>query len=494
MHCTQLLRSISLLLLVGTAGCVPPTEPDPGPPNLLFVITDDQRFDMMGNMNPDLHTPTMDWLVAHGVRFEEAFVTTPICAASRASLLAGVVERTHRYTFITPPLAPSFTNNSYPALLKQAGYQTAHIGKFGVNVTDGAIDSMFTVFESLHRNPYFKEQPDGSLRHLTDITADRAIAFLEDAVLPAADTADVAPFALTLSFNAPHAEDSDERQYIWPAAMDTLYQNLSVPEPPLAAPAFHESLPGFLRNPDINMNRYRWFWRFDTPEKAINMTKGYYRMISGVDAALERVMRTLDTLGMADNTVVVLMGDNGYFLGERGYAGKWLALEPSIRVPLLLYDPRHPEYAGRKPTAMALNVDIAPTLLDLAGVTIPDAMQGRSLLPVANEAVDDTWRTDFFIEHLMDHKQIVKHEGVRDATFKYTRYFELEPMYEELYYFASDSLETENLVDDPEYADVLAAMRARTDELRDAYGGVYTPHEDIPSWCAPPVHSRRTGN
>ncbi len=169
---------LALLLLISTScDTQPATE---GPPNLLFIITDDQRFDMMGNMNPALHTPTMDWLAENGVRFENAFVTTPICAASRASLLTGLVERTHRFTFITPALAENFTTTSYPAVLRKAGYRTSHIGKFGVKVTEGAIDTMFTVFQELNRNPYFKPQEDGTERHLTDITADHAIDFLEE--------------------------------------------------------------------------------------------------------------------------------------------------------------------------------------------------------------------------------------------------------------------------------------------------------------------------
>ncbi len=263
--------------------------------------------------------------------------------------------------------------------------------------------------------------------------------------------------------------------------MDTLYQSLEIPEPPLAAPAFHEALPEFLRNPEINMNRYRWFWRFDTPEKAKEMTKGYYRMISGVDAALGRVFDRLDALGLAGNTVIVLMGDNGYYLGERGYAGKWLSHEPSIRVPLLVYDPRHPEYAGKRPTAMSLNIDVAPTLLDLAGVDVPANMQGKSLIPVIEDGPDASWRNDFFVEHLMDHKQIVKHEGVRGDRYKYARYFELDPVYEELYDFVNDPLEQENLVGNAAFDEVLDQMRKRTDEMRDAYGGPYQPHTEPPA-------------
>ena len=469
----RVISGLFFLLFMGCAG-----EPESaGPPNLLFIITDDQRFDMMGNMNPALHTPNMDWMVEHGVRFEHAFVTTPICAASRASLLSGVVERTHRFTFITPALAEQFTNISYPALLRRAGYRTAHIGKFGVKVTDGAIDTMFTVFGELNRNPYFKEQEDGSLKHLTDITADDGIAFLEEGVAQH----EAQPFALTLSFNAPHAEDSDEQQYFWPTAIDTFYQSLNIPDPPLSDPAFHNALPEFLRDPEINMNRFRWFWRFDNPDKAKAMTKGYYRMITGVDAAVGRVFEALEALNLADNTVVILMGDNGYFVGERGYAGKWLPHEPSIRVPLLLYDPRHPEYAGKKPVQMALNIDIAPTLLDLAGINKPGQMQGESLIPLLDTAPPANWRTDFFVEHLMDHKQIIKHEGVRGERWKYARYFEMNPVYEELYDFIADPLEQHNLAGNPEQAARLNQMRQRTDQLRDDYGGPYKPHTEPPA-------------
>ena len=473
----RLASGLLFLLLMGCGGAPEPT----GPPNLLFIITDDQRFDMMGNMNPALHTPTMDWMVENGVRFENAFVTTPICAASRASLLAGVVERTHRFTFITPPLAEQFTDTSYPALLRRAGYRTGHIGKFGVKVTEGALDTMFTVFKELNRNPYFKEQEDGSLKHLTDITADDAITFLKEGASSTSTQSPSQPFALTLSFNAPHAEDSDEQQYFWPTAMDTLYQSLVIPDPPLSDPAFHNALPDFLSDPEINMNRFRWFWRFDNPVKAKEMTKGYYRMISGVDAAVARVFETLEELGMADNTVVILMGDNGYYVGERGYAGKWLSHEPSIRVPMLVYDPRHPEYAGKRPVDMALNIDIAPTLLDLAGIDVPEQMQGRSLMPLITSESDVNWRTDFFVEHLMDHKQIVKHEGVRGDQWKYARYFEIEPVYEELYNFVDDPLEQNNLAGNPDFADVLIRMRQRTSQLRDDYGGPYKPHTEPPA-------------
>ncbi|KPK57796.1 MAG: hypothetical protein AMS21_11105 [Gemmatimonas sp. SG8_38_2] len=434
-------------------------------PNLLLITTDDQRFDMLGNMHPFLETPHMDLLASQGLRFENAFVTTPICAASRASILTGLVERTHQFTFATPPLAVRFTDLSYPALLREAGYHTGFIGKFGVTTEPGVTDTMFDTYVPLSPAPYLKQLEDGSVRHLTDITADASIEYLRS-------TAGTSPFALTVSFNAPHADDGDERQYIWPEAMDGKYSDVTIPDPPLSEPAFFTALPEFLQ--DASLNRVRWYWRFDTPEKARQMTRGYLRMISGVDAAIGRILGELESLGIADNTIVLLMSDNGYFLGERGYAGKWLPHDLSIRVPLVVYDPRvEDRLRGSTPSMLVLNIDIAPTLLDLAGVAVPTSMQGRSLVPLlAGESPDD-WRTDFFVEHLFEHPEIPKHEGVRGERFKYARYFEQVPVYEELYDLLADPLEARNLAGNPDYLAILDELRGRTDELRDEYGGPF---------------------
>jgi len=465
---------ISFLLLVSVLSCAEEEIADisDDQPNILFVITDDQRWDMMGNVNPDLHTPEMDRLAEDGLRFENAFVTTSICAASRASMLTGLVERTHGFTFITPPLDSQFTDLSFPTLLRGAGYRTGHIGKFGVKVHDGAIDKMYDVYEELNRNPYFKasqkEGEEGSLQHLTDLIGDRSEAFLES-------NPTNQPFALTVSFNAPHAEDNDERQFIWPEAVDHLYQDLTIPAPPLSEPTFFESQPEFMKDPEVSMNRFRWYWRFDDQNKAQEMTKGYYRMISGIDLVIGRLRSSLEDLGLGDNTVIILMGDNGYFLGERGFAGKWLPYDPSLRVPLLIYDPRISSQKGGRPEGMALNIDIAPTILDLAGLSPPASMQGEALFPLRQI------RDDFFVEHLMDHEQIVKHEGVRGEKYRYSRYFELDPIYEELFDLETDPLETENLVSNEAFAEVLATFRSRTDELRDGYGGPWVKRSRMSS-------------
>ncbi len=454
------LLALALLLV----GCDTQDRQEVQRPNLLLILTDDQRSDMLGSKHPFLETPHMDLLASEGFRFENAFVTTPICAASRASILTGLVERTHQYTFGTQPLAVELADQSYPTLLRAAGYNTGHVGKFGVATEPRAIEQMFDSYVPFVAHPYFREQADGSVRHLTDITADSAIQYLRSAD-------PTGPFALTVSFNAPHADDGEQQQFFWPEAMDGKYMDVALPDPPLSDPAFFEALPEFLK--EASLNRVRWYWRFDTPEKSREMTRGYLRMITGVDAAIGRILGELESLDIADNTIVILMGDNGYFLGERGYAGKWLPYELSIRVPLIVFDPRvERESRGKLPELPVLNIDIAPTLLDMAGVEIPNSMQGRSIAPLlAGDSLAD-WRTDFFIEHLFDHPEIPKHEGVRDEQFKYARYFEQEPVYEELYDLQADPMEMRNLVGDPDYLAVLTRLRMRTDELKARYESI----------------------
>ena len=174
-----------------------------------------------------------------------------------------------------------------------------------------------------------------------------------------------------------------------PKPWTEMYADVAIPDPPLSEPAFFEALPEFLK--DASLNRVRWYWRFDTPEKAQHMTRGYLRMISGVDAAIGRVLDELESLELASNTVVILMGDNGYFLGERGYAGKWLpprAFDPRAADRFRPTEPRE-ESRGTLPSMPVLNIDISPTLLDLAGVEIPSTVQGASLVPILRGASPD---------------------------------------------------------------------------------------------------------
>ena len=441
-------------------------------PNILFFLVDDQRNDTLGCAgHPILKTPVVDRLAADGVRFTNMFVTTSICAASRASIFTGLHERTHRFTFGTPPIRADHAAASYPVLLRKAGYRTGFIGKFGVGVARGMKGEMFDYFKPHGRNPYHKKQPDGSTRHETEIACDRAIEFL-------GDVPEGAPFCLSVSFNAVHAEDGDKRpgigHYPWPKAVDGMYEDVTVPAPRLSEAKVFDAHPEFLKR---CMNRQRFFWRWDTPEKYQTNIRAYFRMISGVDRAIGRVLAALKRRGLADNTVVIYTGDNGYYMGQRGFAGKWSHYEESLRVPLIVHDPRLPKSRrGATVDAMALNVDLPATMLELAGLPVPKHYTGRSLLGPLRSRPPADWRTDFFCEHLMNNKAIPKWEGVRGQRYVYARYFEQSPPHEFLHDLQADPDQLKNLAADPAAAAVLRRMRKRCDQLRDAYGGPYKPH------------------
>jgi arylsulfatase A-like enzyme len=440
----------------------------PARPNLVLLLSDDQRWDTLGCAgNPIIQTPNLDALARDGVRFRNAFVTTAICAASRASILTGLYERTHRHTFGTKPLSEEHLAAGYPALLRKAGYRTGFVGKFGVGVPRGAAGRLFDSFAPLDRTPYWKAQPGGGKKHLTDLEGEKAIAFL-DTVKPGQ------PFCLSVSFNAPHAEDADPKQYHWQKEVDHLYRDSKFPVPKTMTEDFFRAQPDFLKKSE---SRVRFRWRFDEPRKYQEMVRGYYRMISGVDLVVGRIRAALKARGLADNTVILFSSDNGYFLGERGFADKWYVYEPSIRVPLLVFDPRTKKAdRGHVVDAMALNVDLCPTLLELAGAEVPRVTQGRSLVPLLNGRVPRDWRKDFFYEHLFERQNIAKSEGVRTERFTYVRWFEQKPVVEELYDHRADFGQTKNLARDPKHAAVLARLRKRTDELRDRLGGPYRPN------------------
>ena len=431
-------------------------------PNILFLLIDDQRNDTLGCAgHPIVKTPIIDSLAAEGVRFENAFVTTSICAASRASILTGLHERTHGYTFGKPALSQFHMSASYPALLHDAGYRTGFVGKYGVQTQGHPETKMFDVFRPHDRNPYFKKQPDGSFRHETEIAGDRAIEFLKEN--PAGK-----PFCLSVSFNAVHAEDSDLKDhYPWPKAVDGMYEDLEIPAPRLSDPAIFENHPDFLKN---SMNRQRYHWRWDTPEKYQKNMKAYFRMISGVDHVIGRIRKELEQLGLADNTVIIYMGDNGYYMGDRGFAGKWLHYEQSLRVPLIVFDPRLPQNRrGALNDKIALNIDVPATMLELAGLETPEHYQGKSLTPLLQGKNVQNWRKDFFCEYLMEHKKIPKWEGVHGERYVYARYFGQNPAYEFLHDLKADPDQLVNFISNPEYKSIREKLRQRCDALKTAY-------------------------
>jgi arylsulfatase A-like enzyme len=421
-------------------------------PNIIFILTDDQRWDALGYAGNDIiHTPEMDKLATEGVYFKNAFVTTPICAASRASLITGLYERTHGYTFGQGNLKEGYAANSYPIKLREAGYYTGFYGKFGIQYP--GFSALFDQSENYDRNGkftdrrgYFFKTINQDTVHLTRYTSQQGIDFIENAP---ADK----PFMLSLSFSAPHAHDPAELQYFWSPEYDTMYQDLVIPDPLLKEDKYFEAQPDYVRTGE---NHTRWLWRYDTPEKYQHSVKGYYRMIAEVDTEIGKIRKALEEKGLAENTVIILMGDNGYFLGERQLAGKWLMYDNSLRVPMIIYDPRNPMH--RDVADFALNIDIAPTILEFAGVSAPALWQGESLAGYVKGEDPAKDRVEFVAEHLWKVNIIPASEGIRTKDWKYFRYQD-DLAHEELYNLKKDPLEKNNLAGKKGYSETLHEMR-----------------------------------
>jgi arylsulfatase A-like enzyme len=441
-------------------------------PNILFLFADDQRFDTQSCAgHPIVQTPTVDSLAAEGVRFSNAHVTTPVCWVSRAVVLTGQWARSHAQRDAIPTVKPEALATMYPVLLRAAGYRTGHFGKWHMISPQGfKPEDQYDKYEAIGRNPYFKTMPDGTKRHETDLVGDKGIEFIKSQPKDK-------PFALNLWFNAAHAEDNDHRPgiglYPWPQSVDGMYEDRSIPPARLGDPAIYEAHPQFLKD---SINRERWFWGYDTPEKFEINLRAYYRMISGIDKAIARVLAALKEAGLAENTIIVYSGDNGYYLGDRGFQGKWSHYEESLRVPMIIYDPRLPkEQRGRVVDDLVLNVDLPATFVDWAGVERPTAYEGRSLATlIEGKGNDKPWRDHFFCEHL-DLAPTLTWEGIRGQRYVYARYFDQKPAYEFLHDLETDRDELKNFAADPAHAEALQKMRALCDAEMNARGGPLLP-------------------
>ncbi len=452
---------VAALALLAPGGCATSEAPrgDAGRPNILFLLTDDQRFDTLGCMgNPIIRTPHLDGIGSRGVVFTNAFVTTSLCALSRASILRGQYVSRHGIADFKKEFAPDELARTYPGVLKKAGYRMGFIGKWGVgNPPSG----LFDYNAGFPGQGMFLDPKNPSRPHLNRHMGDQALEFLDGG-------GDGRPWCLSVSFKAPHHQDEwPDNQYPYEQELAPLYRDATIPPPPLSDPAFFESLPGFLRTSE---SRVRWARRF-TPEKYQESVKAYYRLITGVDVAVGRILEKLRARGEEKNTVIVFTSDNGCYLGERGFADKWYPHEVSIRVPLLIYDPRAPAGArGTRRGEMALNVDLAPTVLDLAGVSIPESMQGRTLAPLVR-GERPAWRSEFYYEHLYTPPEslrisIPQSEAVRTERWKYLRFVDVDPPREEMYDLAADPDEARNLIADARHADERERLKRLLDALR----------------------------
>jgi arylsulfatase A-like enzyme len=418
------------------------------PPNLLFLLTDDQRWDSLGCMgNPIVRTPNIDGLARAGVTFTNHCVTTSICVVSRASIFSGLYARNHGILAFNQQFSSDQFVRTYPAVLRRAGYRTGFIGKYGL---DGGTlpEDGFDYWRGFRgQGNYFPKDPGGP--HLTEIMSGQAREFIE-AAKPGE------PFCLSVSFKAPHVQDEDPRQFLYDPRDQALYRDVTIPPPLVNDPRCLAAFPLSVERSEM---RRRWAVRFSTPELYQESVKSYYRLITGMDRAVGEMLAALQRGGLTNDTVVVFTSDNGFYLGERGLAGKWLMHEESIRVPLIIRDPRISTGNVRR-SAITLNIDLAPTLLDLAGVTSGPPMQGRSLTPLLSDA-RLPWRNEFFYEHRFKNDWIPQTEGVRGERWKYTLYVNEQPRFEELYDLGSDPLEVHNLARSPAQRPTLDRLRAR---------------------------------
>lgn len=440
-------------------------------PNVLFIMTDDHAQSAVGVYGSRiLKTPNLDRIGNEGLRFQHGFVTNALCLPSRATFLTGQYSHTHGMRtngeesgFLGEPRLRNA--HTWPNLLRAAGYHTGVVGKWHVNTPPEGYDHTAVL---PGQGQYFDPPMlvNGTLEtqrgHTDDVIREHALSFLRQRPKDR-------PFALLYQFKAPHRG--------WEPAprFGKAFEDVEIPAPA----TLMESLaarPGALRKSDLRIADMRDFRGEgigpDLPDEERarrnfqTFIKRYYRVLLGVDENVGRVLDWLDAEGLAEDTIVVYTSDNGFFLGEHGLFDKRLMYEPAIRVPMLVRWP-----GGIGPGAVddrhfALNIDVAPTFLDLAGTTVPDAMQGASWRPLLAGG-DPPWRRDFLYEYYeFPAAHCVRpHRGVRDERWKYIRW-NLAPAEEELYDLHADPDEMANLAGSPEHAGELARLRERLARLR----------------------------
>ena len=440
-------------------------------PNIVLIVVDDLRFDDFGaSGHPFSRTPNLDRLAREGASFQNMFAVTPLCSPSRANILTGLYTRNHGILDNTDRSPRSHELQTFARRLHTSGYNTGFMGKWHMG-NDPTPRPGFDTWVSMKGqgeaiDPELFE--NGRLAtvkgYVTDILTDRAISFISEARTK--------PFLLMLSHKALHPNilqradgttvSIGEGGFIPAERHKTLYADKTPPRranygvPPRGKPALERRIAGL---PPLGRNTV-------TPDETI---RDRLRMLAAVDEGLGRMFDALEKKGILDRTVIMLVGDNGYFYGEHGLSEeRRLAYEESIRLPLLIRFPARVQ-GGSKPEAQALTIDIAPTILDLAAAKPLDDMDGRSLVPLFGaKRTPDGWRRSFLIEYNSDivFPRMLKmgYEAVPNERYKYIRYRELEGM-DELYDLREDPFELENLIAAESAREVRRVMEGELDVL-----------------------------
>jgi len=437
----------------------------------LFIYTEGQRWDALSlSGNPILKTPNMDRIGREGVTFNNAFCTNALCAPARTVALTGMYSHatdtldngTDR-SFLDPDI-PLFTD-----LLHEAGYEVAICGK--VHAKNGLKERYWDYYFGFNApvtnyyHPQFFEGRNGTIgnevtyhgQYADDLVTDRALSWLNEK--------HEKPFCLLLWLQAPHSP-------FWrPRRLLDLYNGVAIPKPS----TFDDDVKGYPGKPRAFVEADNKIGtssnRLDMCRSLEEVVKDYYAGLVAVDENIGRVLEFLERSGELDDTAILHSSDHGYFLGEWRFFDKRFMHEPSIRIPMML---RYPRFfaAGRTVDEMVLNLDIAPTLLDLARAPVPGHMQGRSLLALARGQKTE-WREDWLYEHYEypEAERVRPHRGVRSARYKLIHYY-LEPQEYELYDLQADPKELRNLYGQPEYAGVQERLQSRLASLRNETGDV----------------------
>ncbi len=438
-------------------------------PNIIFVLVDDLRWDEIGCAgHPFVITPNIDRIAKEGALFRNAFMTTPLCSPSRASFLTGQYAHQHGIIDNTERSDASHQLVTFPRLLHDAGYETGYIGKWHMGNDDtrrpgfdywlGMKGQGTTLDPELNDNGRTNKFHGYS----TDIFNEKAVTFIERARNK--------PFLLYLAHKALHPEtaqladgsltDPNASNFIPAGRHKSLYADAKIPRrpnalvPPQNKPALQRPIANL---PPLSPAT-------GTSDETIRQR---LQMLAAVDEGVGQIFTVLEKLGQLENTLLILAGDNGYFYGEHGLSvERRLAYEESIRMPLLMRCPRVIR-PGTTIEPMALNIDLAPTLLELAGVPGPGAMQGRSLVPLLR-GQRVPWRDSFLIEYYSDKvfPRIVNmgYQAVRTEGWKYLHYTELAGM-DELYDLRADPYEMNNCINDPAAQEKLKQLKAELARL-----------------------------
>lgn len=426
-------------------------------PNIVFILMDDLRWDALGcTGHPVAQTPHIDRIAKEGALFKNFFVTLPLCSPSRASFLTGQYAHTHGVTNNADHSVLSHQLMTFPRLLQRAGYETAYVGKWHM----GADDSPRPGFDrwvsfkgqGVYHDPMLNidGEPARATGYMSDILSEHAVRFIR--------AGHKKPFLLYLSHKAVHGPFTPAERH------KDLYSDAKL-KPPVS---FNDTLDG-----KPALTRRVEGPRSQPPNRAVNRSAEDYgalernqlRMMASVDEGVGRILEALEATRQLDNTMVIFTSDNGFFWSEHGLGDKRWAYEESIRDPLLI---RYPKLikAGTTLDPFVLNIDIAPTLLDLAGAEIPKSIEGRSILPLIKKP-GSRWRTSFFAEYFQEkqYPRVPTWQAVRTAQWKYIHYPDLDGM-DELYDLKTDPHELKNLIAEPRAQQQLSAMKAEMLRLR----------------------------